>query len=230
MKDIFIKNKGFFLQFCIIITLILVDQITKKLAINFFHNICDAKGGLNSCSWQLLSFFNLTFVCNYGVSFGMLSNISYGNIILSIIGILITIFFIKSLIQAKKISDKIVIILIISGAIGNLIDRILNSCVTDFIHLHYGIYEFPVFNIADCFVSLGAIIWILRSFFDWKAKKTAYILLIFLSFTGCKCKTIDEVKKERSETIEKIKRKSGEKYIIPPALNSVPEINECIKD
>ena len=51
--------------------------------------------------------------------------------------------------------------LIISGAIGNLIDRFLNGHVTDFIYLHINEYYWPAFNVADSAITIGAIIYLL---------------------------------------------------------------------
>ena len=58
-------------------------------------------------------------------------------------------------------------VLIISGAIGNFLERIFSGSVTDFLSLHYyNIFSFPVFNLADIFIFLGVVSWILGSFFN----------------------------------------------------------------
>jgi len=172
MQNIFIKNKVFFLQIFVVLFVIFVDQITKYFAVNFFHSICEDI--YSYCSYTILSFFNFTFVCNKGVSFGMLSKIAYSDVILSISAILILVFFIRYLIKSKNNFEKLAILFIIGGAIGNLIDRINQSCVTDFLHFYYHDYHFPVFNIADCFVTLGGILLVLyemKSFLNKKVKK-----------------------------------------------------------
>lgn len=73
-------------------------------------------------------------------------------------------------------SDKGILIgayaIIISGATGNLIDRFINGAVFDFIYLHYQNYHFPVFNLADCYISLGIMMLIYDMFKSDKSGPT----------------------------------------------------------
>ncbi len=50
--------------------------------------------------------------------------------------------------------------LVLAGALGNLADRLMHGCVVDFIHVHYGWFNFPVFNVADSAITIGAAGWI----------------------------------------------------------------------
>lgn len=50
--------------------------------------------------------------------------------------------------------------LVLAGALGNLTDRLIHECVVDFIHVHYGWFNFPVFNVADSAITVGAAGWI----------------------------------------------------------------------
>ena len=50
--------------------------------------------------------------------------------------------------------------LVLAGALGNLTDRLVHECVVDFIHVHYGWFNFPVFNVADSAITVGAAGWI----------------------------------------------------------------------
>ena len=52
------------------------------------------------------------------------------------------------------------LVLILSGGLGNLIDRVLFGYVIDFIHVFYGIYSFYVFNLADSFITIGVVIYL----------------------------------------------------------------------
>jgi signal peptidase II len=54
--------------------------------------------------------------------------------------------------------------LILGGALGNLIDRLHAAQVTDFIHVYHGQWNFPVFNVADCGISVGAVLLIVFGF------------------------------------------------------------------
>ena len=84
-------------------------------------------------------------------------------IILLLIGILF-IWFIKSNAPIEKWG----ILIIISGAIGNLIDRILYGHVIDFIFLNYKNYYWPAFNFADMAISLGVIVILFTTFVGYK--------------------------------------------------------------
>lgn len=62
--------------------------------------------------------------------------------------------------------------LILGGALGNVIDRIWNGYVVDFVHVHWGSAYFPAFNVADAAISIGAGLLILDALFDGKRKRT----------------------------------------------------------
>ena len=62
---------------------------------------------------------------------------------------------------------------ILGGAIGNLIDRVVDGYVVDFIYFHYGSWSFPAFNVADVALSVGAALWILAMVRDWRAGQLA---------------------------------------------------------
>lgn len=69
--------------------------------------------------------------------------------------------------QEKKYTAlNYVIIFIFAGAVGNYIDRILNSYVVDF--LYFSLIDFPVFNIADCYVTVAIIVFVLLILFYYK--------------------------------------------------------------
>ena len=108
-------------------------------------------------------FFYLTYVKNTGGAFSMLEN---NQLFLALIGCFF-IAFIVSYIYKKKDIKKIDVItysLLISGIIGNLIDRILLNGVTDYIGLIFGNYYYPIFNFADICIVIGVIILVLIEF------------------------------------------------------------------
>ena len=132
-------------HFIIGIIIILVDQLSKILISN--KNILIIK-----------NFLELNYTQNTGGAFG----IGRINIILifSIIFIIgIVIFLIK---ENKNITNYIPFILILSGSLGNLIDRILRGYVIDFIDIK--LFNFPNFNIADISIVLGIIILLYKIF------------------------------------------------------------------
>ncbi len=104
--------------------------------------------------------FELTYVENPAVSFGLLRQIP-ANVRLPLIFTLTisTVLFLLALLwkwRKSRTKELIPLGLILSGAMGNILDRINNGYVIDFIHFHYEYqYSFPVFNIADVLVFCG---------------------------------------------------------------------------
>ena len=103
----------------------------------------------------LSEYLNLQLVWNKGIAFGLLSideSVYYNLITLFIfIVIIILIYFANKCEGFEKISY----ILIISGALGNIFDRIYYNAVPDFIDLHINDFHWFIFNIADIFISVG---------------------------------------------------------------------------
>ena len=119
---------------------------------------------------EINQFFDLVYVQNYGVSFGMLSGIvPYW--ILIIIGILVVILVIYLSLSSKKKLEKIAYFIIIIGAISNIFDRMLNTYVVDFILIHYGKYYWPAFNLADIYITIGIIVLIVSFFIKSEENK-----------------------------------------------------------
>ena len=130
---------------------ILIDQITKILVISNFE--------LNSSIQVINNFFSLTYVRNYGAAWSIFSG---NRIFLIAIGIIALVLIYKYL-KKNKIIKKIEIItygLLIGGIIGNLIDRIVYGYVIDFLDFLLLKYNFPVFNMADTFIVVAAILMI----------------------------------------------------------------------
>ena len=137
---------------------IALDQITKIWAIN------NLKG--QSEIVVLNKWLHFTYVENSGAAWGILQQ---GTIILVFLTLLICFGIIYYLIKFNATINnyvKIPLIFILAGAIGNLIDRIRLGYVVDFIFSPLGgLYDFPVFNFADIYVSLAAIFLIIYMFF-----------------------------------------------------------------
>ena len=91
------------------------------------------------------------------------------NLVTTVIGVIILIL-IYCLILSKSI-DKLIYALILGGALGNFYDRLIYQAVPDFIDLHYNNFHWFTFNVADIFITMGIIIFVLNSFFDKNLKK-----------------------------------------------------------
>jgi len=142
----------------IILILLLVDQLTKVYFINYFHQ--ESVNYVN-----IFPFLNFVYVKNTGISFGLFNGYEYSHIIFTTINIIISsvIFYLIFFKKNSKL-DKISFILIFSGAIGNIVDRIRLGYVYDFIDIYIGSYHWPAFNIADSLVVIGAIILLISNF------------------------------------------------------------------
>jgi signal peptidase II len=91
------------------------------------------------------------------------------SIILLLIGISIVIYLLYLSLHEEDRFKKLALITIVAGAIGNIIDRGMDGYVTDFLHLKINDFSFFIFNLADAFISIGAIIII---FFELKSSSS----------------------------------------------------------
>lgn len=135
----------------IIINLLVFDQGTKSYLISYFKNNSDL---------TITCFLKLTPCWNQGVSFGLFKDyFQHSNTIFIILNTIVILYlWILTSRIAKTIIMKIAYSLIIGGGLSNIIDRLLRGAVFDFICFHYKGFNFPIFNLADVFISLGALI------------------------------------------------------------------------
>lgn len=135
------------LYFLLSVFLIFIDLFTKRMAVNFLKDgtIIEVINGV----------LRFNYVENTGAAFGILKNMRWFFILITFILVIVLIhWFEKSFFKNNFLRTGMV--LIISGAIGNLIDRVLLGYVVDFIDFY--LIKFPVFNVADCFICIGALI------------------------------------------------------------------------
>jgi signal peptidase II len=112
----------------------------------------------------ILPFFDLVLVFNYGISFGMFGEIGpWGPRILSFLTTCLTLVLLVWLWRTKHPYEIIGLALIIGGSIGNIIDRLHDNSVTDFLSLYAGSFYWPVFNGADIFITVGTVFLIVSS-------------------------------------------------------------------
>ncbi len=122
---------------------------------------------------QVTPFFNLVMVWNKGVSFGMFNKVEvaqYQPWILTAITLIIVAGLFAWLRRADTKLQIWGLGLIIGGALGNAIDRVIYGAVVDFLDFHWGLQHWPAFNIADSCICVGVFILVLESFFDIKNK------------------------------------------------------------
>lgn len=141
----------------LIVALIGLDQLTKwyfytnKLLYDGYEVIKD--------------FFYLTYLENRGAAFGMLQNFRWVFIGLTIIAVGVMIwYFVKN----NNFVIRISLMFLISGAVGNFIDRLFRGFVVDFLDFFPFGYDFPVFNLADICVNVGVFFLIIYIIFIYK--------------------------------------------------------------
>lgn len=148
IKFFFKKNYKYFL---FILFIFIVDRLSKNYVI-----LLD-QSSLESDLLFFSSFFNIQLVWNSGVAFGLFSfeeDFYYNLITLIIIFVVILVIYLAK--NANKL-DRYLYSMIIGGASGNLLDRLLYRSVPDFIDLHYNNFHWFIFNVADIFITIGII-------------------------------------------------------------------------
>ena len=149
---------------------------TRWLVLSVFTLILDQIGKYwaeHVLGWSnkidILPVFDLSLAHNTGAAFGFLANAGgWQQVFFASLATLVSIALIVAMsrLAAHQRHLAIAYALIISGAIGNLIDRLIYQYVVDFIHVFYGSYHFPHFNIADSAIFIGAVLLITEAF-NW---------------------------------------------------------------
>ena len=139
----------------LVLLLIIVDQLTKLLVYGYLKP---------NESLEVTSFLSFSHVHNYGAAFSFLANEDgwqqyFLVMVSSIASLAIAIWMAKT--TKQQVFKLLALSLILSGAVGNLIDRAALGFVIDFIDFHYQTFYFPVFNVADMAISAGVVLLIL---------------------------------------------------------------------
>jgi signal peptidase II len=128
---------------------ILLDQLTKQLAermLTLYESV------------YVMPVFDLTLLYNKGAAFSFLSDQGgwqrwFFTVLAIVVTMVLTVWLWRLKAQEKWVAVSLS--LIIGGALGNVIDRILFGHVIDFLHFHYQQHYWPAFNIADSAITLG---------------------------------------------------------------------------
>jgi len=135
----------------LVVVVLILDRWTKLLIQKRFE--------LNESISVIDGFFNITYVRNTGVAFGIFSSISSPakSVLLSIFtacaAVVVVTYSVRS--PARNWLLQIALSLILGGALGNLYDRLVYGYVVDFLELYAGSYHWPSFNVADSAISIG---------------------------------------------------------------------------
>ena len=131
----------------IAISIIILDQITKWLVatnLGYGYEVQIIK-----------NFFYVTYVRNKGAAWGIFQN---GRIFFVLMTILVVIGILYLMSREKSSYKKVVFSFILGGALGNFIDRLFRGYVIDFLDFYIFSYNFPTFNVADIFITVGTIL------------------------------------------------------------------------
>lgn len=134
---------------------VILDQITKFIAVENLKPI-----GTHAF---IDGFIRFHYVQNTGAAFGMMKNFRWFFIAVSSIAIVAIVFYLLKYRKSISCLLGISLSMIVGGGIGNQIDRILNGYVVDFIEPVF--VNFAVFNIADCFITVGTVLIIIDLIF-----------------------------------------------------------------
>ncbi len=142
-----------------ILILTALDQLTKHLAVFYLK-------GKESVS-IIKNVFELTYVENRGAAFGILQNHREFFLILTAVALIAMAWVYWKIPAKKKYTPLSVILLVLmAGAIGNMIDRGLQGYVVDF--FYFKLIDFPVFNVADIYVTVSCFVAVILLLFAYK--------------------------------------------------------------
>ena len=144
----------------IIVALVGIDQYSKYVITSYFE--------LGQSKTIIENFFWLNYVQNFGAGFSIMQNARTTFLIITPICLVL---FSYLLYKAKDNLSKAALLLMIGGTIGNFIDRIVTTYVVDFLSFNIFGWDFPVFNLADTFLTIGVILYIICLILEEKYAK-----------------------------------------------------------
>lgn len=164
-KESFFKTQNFLPLFILITGLVTIDQISKYLIeanLNLYESV------------KIFVLLDFTFIKNFGGAFNLFNDatLDIGIIFIFLVSLiclyLLLAIFTNLVFKKIKLRERIYWSVILAGGLGNLLDRVYRGYVVDFIDITFNPY---VFNLADCFVTLGIIFLIIDSFFYTNVRK-----------------------------------------------------------
>jgi signal peptidase II len=148
------KFKGRLPYALVVAAIIVLDRWTKALILDRFD--------LNESVSVIDGFFNITYVRNTGVAFGIFSSISSPlkstllSVFTAIAAVAVVTYSYRSSLRNRLLQAALALIL--GGALGNLYDRLAYGYVVDFLEFYIGSYHWPAFNVADSTITTGVVL------------------------------------------------------------------------
>lgn len=145
--------------------LFVTDQATKLWVL---HGLDLSAGPI-----RVLPFMDITLVWNRGISYGLFQQDGTGRWLLVAFTAAVSLALLAWLWRTREPLVRIALALVVSGALGNLVDRIAYGAVVDFVHLHYGSFSWYVFNVADSAIVIGVVLLLWDGIFGPGRKRAA---------------------------------------------------------
>jgi len=146
--------------------LVLADQVSKAIVVRTMS--------LYESVPVIENFFHFTYITNDGMAFGI--DFPFGYFIFSLVSALLTIFLFWYLwsVRNDSLLIRLGLAMIIAGAVGNLIDRLMLGEVIDFLDFMVGNFHWYVFNLADSYVTVGMVLILTDSIFLEKKREKSH--------------------------------------------------------
>ena len=148
--------------------LIFIDQLTKHFAVLYLKD--------KTAVSIIDGVFELKYLENRGAAFGMLQNQKFFFIFIALVILAVIAYvLVKTPNQRKYVKLHIALVFVAGGALGNMIDRCRLDYVVDF--LYFSLINFPIFNVADIYVTLSAIFLVILLLFVYKESDLNFLSL-----------------------------------------------------
>ena len=146
--------------------LVLADQVSKAIVVRTMS--------LYESVPVIENFFHFTYITNDGMAFGI--DFPFGYFIFSLVSVLLTLFLFWYLwtVRNDSLVIRLGLAMIIAGAVGNLIDRLMLGEVIDFLDFMIGNFHWYVFNLADSYVTVGMVLILTDSIFLEKKREKSH--------------------------------------------------------
>lgn len=147
-----------------IVVLLAIDLGLKQLFSNYYQ--------LNEVRVWIPSILSIGYIRNYGAAFGIFQNGGFILLVVGIVAVFIMFYILFNKSIKKRKIDYVVIVLLISGALGNVIDRIIFGYVIDFIQVPFlPVVGKTVFNTADIWLNMGIVLYLFDTIRDVFSKR-----------------------------------------------------------
>ena len=198
------RKKSYLFLLLGVLGIVLIDQLTKLLVTNNME--------LNESIPWITDVFELRYIRNTGMAWGMFNDKTWLLTVISLLMMAALLYVYHNITEGRYYRLlRILIICIIGGAVGNLIDRVRLGYVVDF--LYFKLIDFPVFNVADIFVTVSVILLVILMIFKYKWKDLDVLL-------G------DKIRLENGTYVEKKSRKDAGKEEVKATEETEEKVTE----